>query len=217
MIPQAASALMTAAEQLFAQVGIDGPSLREINRVAGQANTNALQYHFGDRDGLLRAVLERHAAMVDAQRDALLDLAELEGDLSPRTMSTALVFPLLAKLDDADGGPEYLQIAAEVMARPGRFADLRSETMKPMVRWATLVEPCLPPEAIGRPLHRRYAALRFTYGELATRARDHHGGDHRLFANHLVDLVVALLTAPVSEDTLKSIKAKDRSLALTPE
>ena len=51
-------AIVRAAEELFASEGIEGPSLREIARRAGQGNTNAAQYHFGDRDGLLLAVLD---------------------------------------------------------------------------------------------------------------------------------------------------------------
>jgi aminoglycoside phosphotransferase (APT) family kinase protein len=72
-------ALLAAAERLFADEGIDGPSLREITRAAGQRNTSALQYHFGDRDELLRAVLERHLRSVDTNRSALLDQLDLTG------------------------------------------------------------------------------------------------------------------------------------------
>ena len=36
--------IIRAAEQLFAAHGIDGVSLREINRAAGQSNTGAVQY-----------------------------------------------------------------------------------------------------------------------------------------------------------------------------
>ena len=47
--------ILRAAEVLLADQGIDGVSLREINRAAGQSNTAAVQYYFGDRDGLLTA------------------------------------------------------------------------------------------------------------------------------------------------------------------
>ncbi len=40
--------IIRAAERLFAAQGIDGVSLREINRSAGQSNTGAVQHHFGD-------------------------------------------------------------------------------------------------------------------------------------------------------------------------
>ena len=57
--------LVDAARDLFAERSIEGASLREITRAAGQANTSALQYHFGDRESLLDAVLEPHQIEVD--------------------------------------------------------------------------------------------------------------------------------------------------------
>jgi len=52
--------LVAAAETLFAGAGVDAVSLREINAAAGAGNAIAIQYHFGDRAGLLRAVLAKH-------------------------------------------------------------------------------------------------------------------------------------------------------------
>jgi AcrR family transcriptional regulator len=115
-------AIVRAAEELFASEGIEGPSLREIARRAGQGNTNAAQYHFGDRDGLLLAVLDRHRDRVEARRGELLDLVEGSEPVEPRTLSTALVAPLVAELSEPDGGAAHLQIVAEVLARPVRFA-----------------------------------------------------------------------------------------------
>ena len=68
--------LVTAAEALFAEHGIEAVSLRSITRAAGQRNANALQYHFGDRSGLVRAVLEKHNAGIDPLRWAMLDSYE---------------------------------------------------------------------------------------------------------------------------------------------
>jgi len=59
-------------------------------------------------------------------------------------------------------------------------------------------------EFVGR-LHRRFDALRFTVSELARRARASRK-DHRLFTSQLTDLVVALLTAPVSEETQRLLR-----------
>ncbi|MFO1466093.1 MAG: TetR family transcriptional regulator [Steroidobacteraceae bacterium] len=49
---------MNTAERLFAERGIDAVSLRTINAEAGYS-VAALHYHFGTRDGLVRALLER--------------------------------------------------------------------------------------------------------------------------------------------------------------
>src|SRR5438874_3918312 len=65
--------LIAAAEQLFAAHGIDGVSLREINRASGARNAIAVQYHFEDRAGVVRAILQKHQPDVDARRHAMLD------------------------------------------------------------------------------------------------------------------------------------------------
>lgn len=206
-------AIVRAAEELFASEGIEGPSLREIARRAGQGNTNAAQYHFGDRDGLLLAVLARHRDRVEDRRAPLLDEVERSDPPEPRSLSTALVAPLVAELTEPDGGAAHLQIVAEVLARPVRFAaTLDAHWQAPSIRrWSQLVEPLLPVEAVGRPLHRRFAVLRFVHGELASRARERGGrGDHRLFASHLVDLVTAMLAAPVTPWTTDLIRPSTR-------
>ncbi|MFC7467297.1 TetR family transcriptional regulator [Actinomadura keratinilytica] len=63
---------MRAAEEVFAAQGVDGAQLRDITRLAGQANPSAVQYHFGSRAGLLDAVMaerqERTEAVLAAGR-----------------------------------------------------------------------------------------------------------------------------------------------------
>lgn len=213
MTAEARLAILRSAEQLFASKGIEGPSLREIARAAGQGNTNAAQYHFGDRDGLLLAVLDRHRDRVEARRTELLDIVESTEPADPRRLSTALVAPLVAELSEADGGVAHLQVVAEVLARPLRFAGtLEAHWHSASIgRWSRLVEPLLPPEAVGRPLHRRFAVMRFVHAELASRARERGGrDDHRLFASHLVDLVTAMLAAPVTSWTTDLIRREHR-------
>src|SRR5437763_8135949 len=109
--------LINAAEELFAARGIEAVSLREINRTSGARNAIAVQYHFEDRAGMVRAVLQKHRPDIEARRHALLDQYEADGAHDLRRLAAALVRPWAAKLADADGGPEYLQIQAELLNR----------------------------------------------------------------------------------------------------
>jgi AcrR family transcriptional regulator len=199
--------LVAAAERLWAQHGIDGVSLREINRAAGQRNTNALQYHFGDRDSLLGAVLDKHKRDVEVHRNALLDQYELSQGGGLRALAAALVLPLVAKLNDADGGAEYLQIMSEIVSHPKQYTDVISPSgqYESINRWRRLVEPLLPAEAV-KPLHRRFAAVRFAHIEVANRARERRSRDDRLFTSQLIDLVTAVLDAPISPETSALIR-----------
>jgi AcrR family transcriptional regulator len=196
-----AGRLIAAAEALFATHGIDAVSLREINRAAGARNASALQYHFGDRDGLLRAVLAKHHHAVEGRRHAMLDGYEAEGRRDLRALAGALVRPSAAMLADGDGGPAYLQIMADLMNRPRPVIDPAAldDPASSVYRWRTLVAGLLDNDATR--LHRRFVAMRFAAVELARRARSAPHTDDRLFVSHLVDLVAGVLAAPLSDET----------------
>ena len=212
-----ATRLRRTAEQLFAAHGLDGVSLRQITRDAGQRNSTALQYHFGSRDGLVRAVLDHHLSHVVVRGATLLDRYEtsaLGSGAGLQELVDGLVMPLCAELDCADGGPEFLQIAAEVVNRSDWLFE-PSSLIEALIgshwRWGELAEPFLSEDAAGR-LHRRFAAMRFVYVELGRRARQAlPRRDDRLFASQLTDLVAALLTAPLSTRTTELLRDRDRS------
>jgi AcrR family transcriptional regulator len=189
--------LIRAAERLFAERGSDVVSLREINAAAGSTNASAIQYHFGGRTGLIRAVLEKHDVAIEERRHALLDAYEAEGHDDLRALCAALVEPLAAELG-VDGGPGYLQLCADLYNRPNPTFDLAALEGSSFGRWRQQARPLLTPEGVR--LHRRFDSLRFTVSELARRARTGRQ-DHRLFTSQLTDLVTALLTAPVSDQT----------------
>jgi len=198
-------ALIRAAERLFAERGSDAVSLREINAAAGATNASAIQYHFGGRRGLVKAVLARHEVGIERRRHELLDAYEARGVDDVRSLAAALVEPLAAELT-VDGGPGYLQLVADLYNRPNPTFDpgVVDERTSSLGRWRGLVEPLLTPEAVR--LHRRFDALRFTVSELARRARTGRR-DHRLFTSQLTDLVTALLLAPVSEETRRLFRS----------
>jgi AcrR family transcriptional regulator len=204
--------ILRAAERLFATHGIDGVSLREINREAGQRNTNALQYHFGDRNGLLRAIVDRHRADTEPRRHALLDQYEARGTRDARTLADALVLPLVAKLADPDGGRDYLRIQAEIYTRAADVGDLvpRPRAGSSIHRWHRLLDT-LVPDVEKSALHTRFAVIRFAFVEIAHRAMARPRRDDRLFVSHLGDLVTALLTAEPSPATQRLLAERRRA------
>ena len=212
----APSELISAAERLFATRGIDGVSLREVTRAAGQRNTTALQYHFGDREGLLRALVEKHMDDVAADRAEFLDRVCPRQELTVRDGAEALVGPLVAKLTSDDGGLEFLQVAAELLNRTQRQID-PDEPVGPIVydrlgtldRWQTAFEHLMPPGTTGAPLHRPFAAVRFAHIEVGRRARVGQPVDVALFGSQLVDLVTALLSAELSADTRRLLAERE--------
>ena len=193
-------ALIRAAERLFAARGSDAVSLREIIAASGVSNASAVQYHFGDRKGLVRAILAKHDVEIERRRHGLLDAYEAASQPEIRLLAAALVRPLAAELNNDDGGLGYLQLVADLYNRPNPTFDPSAldDRTDSFQRWRALVMPLLTSDAVR--LHRRFDALRFTVSELARRGRTGRR-DHRLFTSQLVDLVTGLLLAPVSDET----------------
>lgn len=206
--PDSRRRLLNAAGKLIAARGLEeGVSLREITRAAGQKNTTALQYHFGDREGMLRALVQLHMPRVSVRRNALLDHLLTRGDVTLREGAAVLVTPFIAELAQ-EGGRDFLQVSAQLVNRSDALVDPKDalgalvyDPEHSMDRWSTLIEELMPPRTAGPPLHRRFAALRFALIELGRRARV--GGDHggELFAAQLIDLVAAVLGADLSPET----------------
>jgi AcrR family transcriptional regulator len=67
--------ILDAAERLFAAHGFAGTSLRAVTREA-EVNLAAVHYHFGTKEDLLRAVLDR--VVVPVNRERLERLGQLE-------------------------------------------------------------------------------------------------------------------------------------------
>lgn len=66
--------ILLAAERLFAERGVSHVSMREISAAAGQRNNSAVQYHFKNKDVLLRALYDVRMVPLNARRNELLDL-----------------------------------------------------------------------------------------------------------------------------------------------
>ncbi|MFE5209968.1 TetR/AcrR family transcriptional regulator [Streptomyces sp. NPDC056600] len=87
---RARSALLDAAERLFAQQGIAQVSDRKVAEAAGNSNHSAVGYHFGGREGLLRALVDRHLAEIEERSRVMFD----EGSASLLDDVRALVVPV---------------------------------------------------------------------------------------------------------------------------
>jgi AcrR family transcriptional regulator len=197
--------IVLAAERLFAEHGIDGASLREINRAAGQSNTGAVQYYFGDRRGLVRAVIARHRRDDELRRGRMLDEYERAGEVGLRQLGAALVMPLAEKLSDPDGGRRYLQIAAEYYLHLSREESQATRIRYGSIqRWHRLLDELVGEDVRADPLQHltpRVSAVRLMFIELSRRAAAGPRPDDELFVSYLVDLVTSLLGTQPSPQT----------------
>ena len=64
--------VLRSAETLFAERGFEIVSLRDITGAA-DANVAAVNYHFGSKEKLIDAVIERHVVPINEERMELLN------------------------------------------------------------------------------------------------------------------------------------------------
>lgn len=119
---RAREALLDAAEELFAQHGIDAVSNRSIAEHAGSANHSAIAYHFGTRDDLIRALLLRHTVPMAARRQELI--AELGTEPSVYDVVRCRLLPLVELLDSLPRPSWRAQFLAQIRTVPSAVAVL---------------------------------------------------------------------------------------------
>ena len=105
----ARTALLDAAEHLFADEGIATVSDRRIAEAAGNTNHSAVGYYFGGRRGLLEALISRHLIALEEPRRAMFaESTSLVGDVR------ALVLPAtnaLAELPRPTRRARFIRLA----------------------------------------------------------------------------------------------------------
>jgi AcrR family transcriptional regulator len=119
--------LLNAAERLVAKRGVSGVSTREILMDAG-ADSAAIHYHFGSKDGLMTAVYRRrlHVHAEGAQR--VLEAKTATGaTLTARDLAEAIVLPIAELAEDEGGGRHYLGFVMALLHYPP-LAHLRADS-----------------------------------------------------------------------------------------
>ncbi|MBK1883834.1 TetR family transcriptional regulator [Luteolibacter pohnpeiensis] len=114
--------LLEAAEKLFAEHGFEGVSVRDITKEAS-ANVAAVNYHFGSRDGLVRAVVTKYVAPIHEERFLRLEEVEKKFGDNPvpvEDLLVAFVGPLLEQVRKTEGSSRLFgKILGRVFSVPG--------------------------------------------------------------------------------------------------
>lgn len=108
--------IMEAAERLFGEQGIDTVALRTISTAARQRNNFSVQYHFGDRLGLLKAIFEYREAQLDTVRAGLMKLGRENDRLGDiRWLLRTCFYPNFHHFTKHDGLP-YIRLHFQYLA-----------------------------------------------------------------------------------------------------
>ncbi|MFA7553663.1 MAG: helix-turn-helix domain-containing protein [Spongiibacteraceae bacterium] len=101
-LPKGAIQLLLTAERLFGEQGLDGVSLRQIVTASGQANSSAVQHHFGSKEGLIQAVYDMRLPELDQRRmQLLLQFKDTNGDIPLAQLLRAMFWPVVNDMDEA--------------------------------------------------------------------------------------------------------------------
>jgi AcrR family transcriptional regulator len=122
--------MILIGEVVFADNGIAGASMREIASKAGQRNHYAVQYHFGSREGLVRAIFDYRMQQMEPAREGMLARAEGDGLLADaRTLLDIIMLPQL-DLEDSEGNHSYASFLSQYLlrSRSTMFGDFGSES-----------------------------------------------------------------------------------------
>jgi AcrR family transcriptional regulator len=192
--------LLRAAERLFAAHGVDSVSLRQIAASAGQKNHSAVLYHFGDKRELINALLDRHSGPLQAAWLTMLDHVDAEGRDSLEELVGMFVRPLVQKLDDPDGGVEYLLIVAQLVHSATfpiiDFPAVNAPGIVALIRRLANHAGPMPPSIFPLRMMRVATLL---YGSIALYHRSVSNGaaiDRDEFVSDLVASLVALIAHP---------------------
>lgn len=194
-----------AAQKLYAERGIDAVSLNQITTAAGQKNRNALQYHFGNRDGLIQAILDSHADRVAQLRQDYMDEIERENYTAPEAAARALVVPVDQYISESPEAVYYVKILSQLAATDNSVTNPNASSklnFRSVPRLAELMNEAMGHLSAEEARQRLFLVVSITFHGIADICRAFDGTNvrSRKQRDNMLDQVAvaisALLSAP---------------------
>lgn len=206
-------AMIVAAERRFALYGMEGTSMRQIAMDAGQRNESAANYHFGSREGLIRAILDYRITELNARRAKLLEAAKVrEGHrISPRTIASIFILPMAEEIFLNWRQCYWVRFISQLWAidKFQYFAD-EFESSSPALFEANALLQTIP-GIDSTVLKARREILRrdVVWGLSRVEAMSFYENRElcELHIANLIDMIAAGISAAPSDDTLAKVKA----------
>ena len=160
--------IIEVAQQLFAEEGFEKVSLRHITQAA-EVNLAAVNYHFGGKEALIDAVVERYVNPINEQRLELLDREEASHGSDPvpvRNIIAAFVTPALSMVSRSEMSKLlFFKLLGRCMTNPAKRipANVIDLFRQVSTRYPAAVQRSLPELDQSVILWR----LHFTVGALA--------------------------------------------------
>jgi AcrR family transcriptional regulator len=203
------SRLIAEGERLFAEQGIASVTLKEVAQAAGQRNNTAIQYHFGNKEGLLRAITVQRARVTeDSRAHMLARAASTPSGYTVENLVAAMVLPLAANLE---AGDNYLRFQSRLVEERGGFQELGDDIPGAMRAIRELLDQLLRPGIPSALIRHRFdIALISIIHTLARYQRLVNGGNLESPATVLVDDLISVTSAGLTAPPATSANAAAR-------
>ncbi|PHQ72076.1 MAG: hypothetical protein COB93_01520 [Sneathiella sp.] len=208
--------IVTAAERLFAIHGIDGVTLQQILKGAGQRNSSAMHYHFGSREALIEAILLWRVTEFDAHRNKMIDELLEEGRSNDiRGILATGIIPFTRPIAESSQPSFYNRFLLEIHRSSTLSFDeiIAGKAGRGIQRMNNLLFAQLMdiPGELRKP---RIATVRsmiiFAVADIEAvrerRLKDNHEFDFNRAVENLIDMVSAAFVAPVSQETRRCLQ-----------
>lgn len=168
------SKILDAAEHLFAGHGLHATTLREITSAA-EVNLASVNYHFGSKEKLIRAVLLRRLAPLNEQREHQLQQVLDQAASCHRAPTTAEILrsfiePTLRFAQADPAHQDFMTMVSCLMMTPGSpFRRLFLDMIEPLIGRLFQALKLANPQLSDATLRLR---LRFTFGAIITTMRN---------------------------------------------
>lgn len=206
-------AMIVAAERRFSLHGLEGASLRQIALDSNQRNESAAHYHFGSREGLIRAILGHRISTINARRERRLEEARRlpSGLVPPRAIASIVIYPMAEEIFSNWRHCYYIRFISQLFAidKFSFFADEFESSSRALVEAYELLESI--PGIDQTVLEARKEILRrdVVWGLARVEAISFYESREtcELHIANLVDMIAAGISVVPSSDTMMKAEA----------
>lgn len=208
--PATKDRILDAAEALFMEQGFSATSLRTITARA-QVNLAAVNYHFGSKEELVKAVFSRRLGPLNRERIAALDELERTAGAEPpapeRILEAFLCASLRLSRDPIRGGAVFLRLLGQAFTEPAEYMrnflpEQYAEVVRRYKAAFARALPQVPEDELVWRLHFLFGAIAYSMaGNDALRLICNYSlegsDDPEAIIRHLVPFALGGLAAPL--------------------
>ena len=166
--PDTKTCILNAAERLFAQDGFHNTSLRGITSLA-EVNLAAVNYHFGSKDALLQAVIERRLRPLNRIRQQKLGAVLAQAEAAnqrpdAKRLLCAFIEPTLEFRNSSPGAKDFIALIGRALSEPDET--VRNCFIQQILPIFKLLFAGLQRALPELPAHNLLTRLQFTMGTM---------------------------------------------------